>query len=110
MALKLKGLLSDCELLLTPLTSDQEGHLRGGFGSISVAAITTTNSICNNSSACKNDSCNNSSCNNTSCGNTDCTNGICTNDFCIESTKPAPTKPQTQPAGGNSTTALCGFL
>ena len=54
MALKLKGLLSDCELLLTPLTSDQEGHLRGGFGSISVAAANNgSNRACSNASACK---------------------------------------------------------
>lgn len=108
MALKLKGLLSDCELLLTPLTSDQEGHLRGGFGSISVAATTGgSNDTCSNTASCKNESCKNGTCGNTSCTNDACSNGTCKNEsFCIAITK-APTK---APATGKSIVTLCGIL
>ena len=110
MALKLKGLLSDCELLLTPLTSDQEGHLRGGFGSISVAAANNgSNRACSNASACKNDSCKNVTGGNTNCTNEACSNGTCTNDgICLAITKaPTPTK---APEAGKSIVTLCGIL
>ena len=37
MKLQKKGLLSDCEHLLTPLTTDQEGNLRGALAMLVVS-------------------------------------------------------------------------
>ena len=48
MKLQKKGLLSDCEHLLTPLTTDQEGNLRGGFGDFGGVAVIPTASTLQN--------------------------------------------------------------
>lgn len=69
-----KGLLADCEHLLAPLTIDQEGHLRGGFATISGG---TMGKSTNNE--CKNGPCNNSKCTNNKCTNLSCTNDTCKN-------------------------------
>lgn len=46
MKLQKKGLLSDCEHLLTPLTTDQEGNLRGGFATMVVVQIIHARMLC----------------------------------------------------------------
>lgn len=48
MKLQKKGLLSDCEHLLTPLTTDQEGNLRGGFGDFGGISTCGANRSCKN--------------------------------------------------------------
>lgn len=70
-----KGLLADCEHLLAPLTIDQEGHLKGGFATMSGSAM---GKVTNNE--CKNTKCNNNNCTNHTCTNQPCTNGTCKND------------------------------
>lgn len=57
MVLKRTGLLSNCEQMLTPMSSDKEGHLLGGFGGIVPAtSLPTSNSACQNV-GCQNASC-----------------------------------------------------
>lgn len=100
---KTKGLLSDCERLFTPMTSDQEGHLRGGFGSISVFASGTMNGECTNE-PCTNPACNNNVCVNDGCTNVGCVNSKCSNGESKPTTKVPSTKPH------NAAPSLCGFL
>lgn len=69
-----KGLLSDCEHLFTPLTFDQEGHLKGGFATMSGNALEKRTNI-----SCKNTLCSNQECMNKGCLNTSCHNGKCKN-------------------------------
>lgn len=101
MFLQRKGLLSDCEQLFTPMSSDKEGHLRGGFGSISVASVKAANH------SCINDPCTNANCSNYTCGNGDCSNVVCDNNGCYnitiepeETTTPKP----------SYVTVACGLL
>ena len=116
MKLQKKGLLSDCEHLLTPLTTDQEGNLRGGFGDF--GGIST----CGANRDCKNRGCKNYLCNNVSCNNNVCTNAECLNDegsvnfacqevpTTISSTIPTkPVTPETTLAA-NTKVDLCGLL
>lgn len=111
MKLQKKGLLSDCEHLLTPLTTDQEGNLRGGFGNVSGIA---TNAINVN---CKNHPCINANCTNSPCANGECSNGSCSNTECYNLTKPGqkpnPTEESTTKAPTklvDSGIILCGLL
>ena len=111
MKLQKKGLLSDCEHLLTPLTTDQEGNLRGGFGDVSGIA---TNAINVN---CKNHRCINANCTNSPCANGECSNGNCSNTECYNLTKPGqkpnPTEESTTKAPtklADSGLILCGLL
>ena len=77
MVLKRTGLLSNCEQMLTPMSSDKEGHLLGGFGGIvSATPLSAPNKGCANAS-CENIQCSNKGCANGSCTNTDCLNGHC---------------------------------
>lgn len=73
MVLKRTGLLSNCEQMLTPMSSDKEGHLLGGFG-----GIVPTTSLPTSNSACQNVGCQNAS-----CANGDCSNQQCSNSGCI---------------------------
>ena len=69
MVLKRTGLLSNCEQMLTPMSSDKEGHLLGGFGGIVPAtSLPTSNSACQNV-GCQNASCANGDCSNQQCSN-----------------------------------------
>ena len=111
MKLQKKGLLSDCEHLLTTLTTDQEGNLRGGFGDVSGIA---TNAINVN---CKNHPCINANCTNSPCANGECSNGSCSNTECYNLTKPGqkpnPTEESTTKAPTklvDSGIILCGLL
>ena len=111
MKLQKKGLLSDCEHLLTPLTTDQEGNLRGGFGDVSGIA---TNAINVN---CTNHPCINANCTNSPCANGECSNGNCSNTECYNLTKPGqkpnPTEESTTKAPtklADSGLILCGLL
>lgn len=111
MKLQKKGLLSDCEHLLTPLTTDQEENLRGGFGDVSGIA---TNAINVN---CKNHPCINANCTNSPCANGECSNGSCSNTECYNLTKPGqkpnPTEESTTKAPtklADSGLILCGLL
>lgn len=105
MVLRQKGLLSDCEQMFTPMSSDEEGHLRGGFGGISV--------LSNDKEApnklCKNTYCRNYDCTNIVCGNGNCTNTGCDNTDCyvlgITTESSETTTPR--PIGGP---ILFGFL
>ncbi len=99
MILRQNGLLSDCEQLFTPMSSDEEGHLRGGFGSISGAStIKKINGICENE-GCHNDDCENIVCVNDPCAN-ECSNNICGN-YDDDITTPHP---------NNTVLIPCGFL
>ena len=69
MVLKRTGLLSNCEQMFTPMSSDKEGHLLGGFG-----GITPATSLPASNSACRNVPCLNLDCQNTKCANGDCSN------------------------------------
>ena len=111
MKLQKKGLLSDCEHLLTPLTTDQEGNLRGGFGDVSGIA---TNAINVN---CTNHPCINANCTNSPCAHGECSNGNCSNTECYNLTKPGqkpnPTEESTTKAPtklADSGLILCGLL
>ena len=78
MVLKRTGLLSNCEQMLTPMSSDKEGHLLGGFGGIVPAtSLPTSNSLCSNMP------CINGDCQNQGCVNGDCSNQKCSNSGCI---------------------------
>ncbi len=101
MFLKEKGLLSDCEQMFTPMSSDKEGHLRGGFGKISVASVMAANQQCTN------DPCVNSNCSNYICGNGDCTNKNCDNQGCFNITK-KPEEPTTPKP--SIVVSVCGIL
>ena len=111
MKLQKKGLLSDCEHLLTPLTTDQEGNLRGGFGDFGGIATCALNGRCTN------DPCTNLNCKNDPCGNGECSNGGCSNTDCYNLTKPGqkpnPTEESTTKAPtklADSGLILCGLL
>lgn len=79
-----KSLVQLVESDYTPLKTDKEGKLRGGFGSVTVSTLgedsTDTNKVCN-------------SCNiNIFCGNRRCSNPNCSNDNCKDADcKPVPT-------------------
>lgn len=103
MLLKKKGLLSDCEQMLCPMSADKEGHLRGGFGGISVASV---NAI--NGNGCLNLGCFNSRCTNKGCGNGDCTNDRCLNTECFNITKESTATTTQKPSGGK--VFPCGLL
>lgn len=78
MVLKRTGLLSNCEQMLTPMSSDKEGHLLGGFGGItSATSLPASNSLCSNMP------CINGDCQNQGCVNGDCSNQKCSNSGCI---------------------------
>lgn len=77
MILRQKGLLSNCEQLFTPMSSDEEGLLRGGFGGISVLSDNGATNM-----GCINSPCTNVSCKNNICGNGDCRNSFCNNRDC----------------------------
>ena len=110
MKLQKKGLLSGCEHLLTPLTTDQEGNLRGGFGDISGIATYAINA------ECKNNPCTNIGCTNHPCYNGECGNGRCSNTDCYIITVPGqgskPTEKSTTkaPTKFASGANLCGLL
>lgn len=103
MLLKKKGLLSDCEQMLCPMSADKEGYLRGGFGGISVASV---NAI--NDSTCINLKCANSGCTNNKCGNGECTNRDCLNTECFNITKESTATTTQKPSGGK--VFPCGLL
>ena len=110
MKLQKKGLLSDCEHLLTPLTTDQEGNLRGGFGTMSGENSKLTNGNCRNN-ACINYSCQNVMCRNTMCGNETCSNNGCSNTDCFSITKlPEPTVTPKTTLAANTAVGLLGHL
>lgn len=97
MVLKRTGLLSNCEQMLTPMSSDKEGHLLGGFGGIvSATSLPTSNSACQNVG-----------CQNASCANGDCSNQQCSNSGCIsvDITTAVPTTTPHMPG-----VHLCGLL
>ena len=110
MKLQKKGLLSDCEHLLTPLTTDQEGNLRGGFATTSGENSKLTNGNCRNN-ACINYSCQNVMCRNTMCGNETCSNNGCSNTDCFSITKlPEPTVTPKTTLAANTAVGLLGHL
>lgn len=110
MKLQKKGLLSDCEHLLTPLTTDQEGNLRGGFATMSGETSKLTNGNCRNN-ACINYSCQNVMCRNTMCGNETCSNNGCSNTDCFSITKlPEPTVTPKTTLAANTAVGLLGHL
>uniref|UniRef100_UPI004038F295 hypothetical protein n=2 Tax=Prevotellamassilia timonensis TaxID=1852370 RepID=UPI004038F295 len=110
MKLQKKGLLSDCEHLLTPLTTDQEGNLRGGFATMSGENSKLTNGNCRNN-ACINYSCQNVMCRNTMCGNETCSNNGCSNTDCFSITKlPEPTVTPKTTLAANTAVGLLGHL
>ena len=110
MKLQKKGLLSDCEHLLTPLTTDQEGNLRGGFATMSGENSKLTNANCHNK-ACINYSCQNVMCRNTMCGNETCGNNGCSNTDCFSITKlPEPTVTPKTTLAANTAVGLLGYL
>ncbi len=110
MKLQKKGLLSDCEHLLTPLTTDQEGNLRGGFATMSGENSKLTNGNCHNN-ACINYSCQNVMCRNTMCGNETCSNNGCSNTDCFSITKlPEPTVTPKTTLAANTAVGLLGHL
>lgn len=102
MVLQKKGLLSDCEQLFTPISSDKEGNLRGGFGSFSVASTTGSPN-----GMCKNVPCSNYECKNLVCGNGECKNYKCVNEGCFNVTTKAPDATTPEPKSGF---IPCGFL
>lgn len=110
MKLQKKGLLSDCEHLLTPLTTDQEGNLRGGFATMSGENSKLTNGNCRNN-ACINYSCQNVMCRNTMCGNETCSNNGCSNTDRFSITKlPEPTVTPKTTLAANTAVGLLGHL
>ena len=110
MKLQKKGLLSDCEHLLTPLTTDQEGNLRGGFATMSGENSKLTNGNCRNN-ACINYSCQNVMCRNSMCGNETCSNNGCSNTDCFSITKlPEPTVTPKTTLAANTAVGLLGHL
>ena len=110
MKLQKKGLLSDCEHLLTPLTTDQEGNLRGGFATMSGENSKLTNGNCRNN-ACINYSCQNVMCRNTMCGNETSSNNGCSNTDCFSITKlPEPTVTPKTTLAANTAVGLLGHL
>ena len=110
MKLQKKGLLSDCEHLLTPLTTDQEGNLRGGFATMSGENSKLTNGNCRNN-ACINYSCQNVMCRNTMCGNETCSNNGCSKTDCFSITKlPEPTVTPKTTLAANTAVGLLGHL
>lgn len=110
MKLQKKGLLSDCEHLLSPLTTDQEGNLRGGFATMSGENSKLTNGNCRNN-ACINYSCQNVMCRNTMCGNETCSNNGCSNTDCFSITKlPEPTVTPKTTLAANTAVGLLGHL
>ena len=110
MKLQKKGLLSDCEHLLTPLTTDQEGNLRGGFATMSGENSKLTNGNCRNN-ACINYSCQNVMCRNTMCGNETCSNNGRSNTDCFSITKlPEPTVTLKTTLAANTAVGLLGHL
>ena len=110
MKLPKKGLLSDCEHLLTPLTTDQEGNLRGGFATMSGENSKLTNGNCRNN-ACIIYSCQNVMCRNTMCGNETCSNNGCSNTDCFSITKlPEPTVTPKTTLAANTAVGLLGHL
>ena len=110
MKLQKKGLLSDCEHLLTPLTTDQEGNLRGGFATMSGENSKLTNGNCRNN-ACINYSYQNVMCRNTMCGNETCSNNGCSNTDCFSITKlPEPTVTPKTTLAANTAVGLLGHL
>lgn len=110
MKLQKKGLLSDCEHLLTPLTTDQEGNLRGGFAMMSGENSQPTNGNCHNG-GCTNYSCQNVMCKNLKCGNEACGNNGCSNTDCFSITKlPEPTVTPKTTLAANTAVGLLGYL
>ena len=110
MKLQKKGLLSDCEHLLTPLTTDQEGNLRGGFATMSGENSKLTNGNCRNN-ACINYSYQNVMCRNTMCGNETCSNNGCSNTDCFSITKlPEPTVTPKTTLAANTAVGLLRHL
>lgn len=101
-----QGLLALCEELLTPLSIEIEGELKGGFcsitGSTMAADITAGNVGCRNS-LCINDGCLNYGCVNISCTNSK--NG-CRNISILSTPKPK----STTTVAPNGTYVSCGFL
>jgi len=102
MVLKRTGLLSNCEQMFTPMSSDKEGHLLGGFG-----GITPATSLPASNSACRNVPCLNLDCQNTKCANGDCSNQKCSNSGClsVDITTAEPTTTTHMPG-----VHLCGLL
>lgn len=110
MKLQKKGLLSDCEHLLSPLTTDQEGNLRGGFVTLSGEGGVTTNGNCYND-ACANYSCQNVMCKNPKCGNEACGNNSCSNTECFNLTRPPkPTLTPPTTVAAKAAIGLLGYL
>lgn len=110
MRLVKKGLLSDCEHLLSPLTTDQEGNLRGGFTTMSGDVSGATNDSCSNG-GCVNFSCINSLCENPKCGNQSCSNKGCSNTECHHPTKkPEPILTPETTIAAKTAMGLLGYL
>lgn len=99
MVLKRKGLLPGCEQLFTPMSSDSEGHLRGGFLGISVTSYSAINAFCANAP-----------CNNRGCGNIECTNIACVNGSCYVVTDEPTTAASTTTQQPHDGLITCGFL
>lgn len=105
MTLKTKGLLSGCEQMFTPMSSDKEGKLRGGFGGFSVASNSSVNVYC------VNEQCVNVGCSNGECYNGECGNDGCHNSHCYVLTKaPTPEPSQTTTQMPLKDCVVCGFL
>ncbi len=102
MVLKRTGLLSNCEQMLTPMSSDKEGHLLGGFGGIVSAAPLSAPNI-----ECANQYCVNAGCKNRTCENGNCANVKCSNSGCasVDITTPVPATTTLMPG-----VHLCGLL
>lgn len=97
-------LMTICEKFTTPISTDKEGKLKGGFCGISndsSQSMLRDNVKCSNSS-CKHISCyNGTNCRNLECGNGECKNVGCVNDLqCYTITTGEPTTKE------NSNTSL----
>ena len=96
--------MSGCEALFEPLSSDKEGHLRGGFVGIEGSSyLEGGNKGCQNT-LCNNVDCKNNGCKNIICGNTNCNNIAC---ISVDVTEPATTTTTIKPSGGYF---FCGLL
>lgn len=105
MFLKKKGLLTDCEQLLSPMNSDKEGRLRGGFAGIAPASAGFSPN-----DQCQNIKCANIDCNNKECGNGECGNKGCTNHACFNITLVPNTTTITATKEPNNGFIPCGFI
>ncbi len=105
MFLKKKGLLTDCEQLLSPMSSDKEGRLRGGF-----AGIAPASTILSPNGGCTNIDCLNKDCRNDKCGNGECINEGCLNKACFNITLVPNTTTITATKEPNNGFIPCGFI